>query len=113
MSQDRLDIIEGRGRYSIGWFNADEGVDGDLRLGEQVDGDDAFSVAHRAASAAVAESADLCDRWLGLGWYTPSAVRKALVVARAAVRAANAERPLEPWEAQALAAGWKPPRGRL
>jgi len=40
-----------------------------------------------------------------------ASARAALALARAAVRAAQADVTLEEWEKKALAAGWKPPRG--
>jgi hypothetical protein len=46
----------------------------------------------------------------GFSYDTLSGARKALKVAKAALAAYKANRKQEPWEAQALAAGWKPPK---
>jgi hypothetical protein len=77
-------------------------------------------MAEREEDAAVA----FCERFLrehpefkqtrrrdGEGWSWPT---KALAdTAKKAILAAMKNRPLEDWEQKALAAGWKPPKGRL
>ncbi len=44
-------------------------------------------------------------------WETEAAAKRALKKAEAALKAAQANKPYPEWAKQALAAGWKPPRG--
>ena len=103
----RLGIVEFQGEYGIGWFGGDldDPAEGELCLGERTQDAD-----HEAATAAVKGEADE-QRGGRLTWYSEAGARRALVRARAAVRDVISGRAAEPWEAPALAAGWKPPRG--
>lgn len=44
---------------------------------------------------------------------TRAEAKACLLQCRQTVRAAKAKVPLKPWETKALAAGWKPPKGRF
>jgi hypothetical protein len=51
---------------------------------------------------------------LGYHWETETHARKALIVFKAALKMERTKvKPLADWEQKALAAGWKPPKGRL
>ncbi len=111
MSKDRLDIIETHRGFSIGWFNEAEDIEGDMRLGESVSGADMAE--HHEATRAVRLSADSRDGET-LIWDTVTGARNALRIARARLCLLRSKQaPLEPWERKALAAGWKPPKGRM
>jgi hypothetical protein len=47
----------------------------------------------------------------GLYWYTRSAASKALAAAKAALTVHRSAKPWPEWAKQALAAGWKAPKG--
>lgn len=115
MSKDRLDIIEAHDRWSgfaIGWFNEEEGIEGDLHLGERSaykDDDE-----HKEVSEAVRPMCDESDGDGELTWESMSGAKKALTVARAKLKEIRStKKPLEDWELKAIEAGWKPPKGRL
>lgn len=106
-------------RLRLGWdFDDGEGVN--AWLGESLHDVPSGEADTDAAELAMAEIARRDTRhWHRKGrsaWWTPSmsAAKKALVACRAAIRAAMSKKaPLEDWEKKALAAGWKPPKGRL
>ncbi len=121
MAKDRLVVTELRGGhgYCVGWYLAEEQEMG-LLLGE------AWRKNRRTKDRAVVSDDEL-DTWAaehalasleherrGEGCFefeSRAQAAAALKLARAAIKAARAEVPLEEWEKKALAAGWKPPRG--
>lgn len=113
MAKDRLVISEGRNGYVIQWYLADiQDVGASLGDGpipasdpppEHEDWE--IIVAARAAGNA---SPDGRDRD-GFFWESKAKARAALVSANAALK----NKPLVDWEVKALAAGWKPPKGRI
>jgi hypothetical protein len=124
MSRARLVIESAVGyEYFIGWdCNDGEGVN--LGVGEALDSvraspesyvDEADVMAVELAVANHCEALSMMRRWLNRWTFDSAAsARKALVIAKAAQAQALSKRPpLEDWEQRALAAGWKPPKGRL
>lgn len=114
MKRRRLDTVfahRGNDWYSIGWFGGDEEAEGDLHLGELEGIED---VEDAECSNVVRDMADVIVDGGELCWYEEAACVKALRVARMKLRELQSKKaPLEEWEKQALAAGWKPPRGRM
>ena len=110
MSKDRLVVHEDRHGYRIVWFLADE-QDHGATLGEgwsRCDDDDPYGdhgIATRAAKKTLGVERD--ER--GFYWESRSVAQTALKVIKAALK----NKPLEDWEQKALAAGWKPPAGRM
>lgn len=105
-------------KLRLGW-DYDDGEGVNAWLGENLNHVPSGEADTDAAELAMAEIARR-DEWRRDGvrgpWIAPSmsAAKKALVACRAAIRAAMSKKaPLEDWEKKALAAGWKPPKGRL
>lgn len=101
--------------YTIGWFLPDVGDfgqmlgDGAESTSEGTDPDTkAACDAIRALPPEHAPEALNAHEWR---WYSKSGAAAALRVAKAAVAAAKSNRPLPEWAQQALAAGWKAPKG--
>jgi len=115
--KDMLDIDDSHdGRaIAIGWFNTDEGLEGDLHLGESFNGDGGDDdVEHGTVSDAVRSLADEVKGGWEFAWWSMKTATVALSVARARLREVRSRKsPLKGWERQALEAGWKPPKGRL
>ncbi len=112
MAKDKLAIFEDRSGYlyHIGWLCWDEeyGDEEGLRLGE---GGKDVGADHTAAEAAVKDMKDGREDGGAYFWESRSAAQRALKVAKEAVKAAAANRPLPDWAKKALAAGWKAPKG--
>lgn len=111
-----IDVYEYRGLYGLAWF--EDGEEG-LRFGESEECEARANPpedrelaehwhAYRAAKAAA--NPVECSSCLLL-WESHSAAVVARTAARAAVKVANSDRPWPEWATQALAAGWKAPRG--
>lgn len=112
----KIDIYRDGYYYGLAWFDEDgEG----LRFGECSEVEDA---------AAAPKERDLAEHWHAyraaltvgdcskiargtLQWESQSRVVAARAAARAAVKLATAKVPWPEWAKQALAAGWKPPKG--
>lgn len=113
MAKNKLRIGDWRrGRFRICWLIVDEGEEGAhlgdyLYEGKPSDVFDEHSVATEAARKVAASE---CDE-IGLFWETQSAARKALAAANAALRSHRSTKPWPEWAKQALAAGWKAPKG--
>ena len=121
MAKDRLIVEEMRGGYGycVGWYLAEEQEMG-LLLGESwgrnARAKDAADVLEDELDTWAAEHAisKLPHSRQGAGCFefeSKTDAAAALRVAKAAIEAAHAARPLEDWEKKALAAGWKPPKG--
>lgn len=110
MTRDRLVLEDdARGNYRIMWYLAEErdlgatlGDEWPLRLVEA-------NSEHGRATTAVSTSKGVDRDDQGFYWETKLAAATALKMAKAALK----NRPLEDWEQKALAAGWKPPKGRM
>lgn len=112
MAQYRLVLDEDRhGLFRIHWYIPEDGdlgaCLGDYRLNATSDED----TEHRAATeGAIALNTGELDAD-GLYWYTRSAASKALTAAKAALTVHRSAKPWPEWAKQALAAGWKAPKG--
>jgi hypothetical protein len=108
MPADRLELYESHQGYQIQWI-----VDGEpgLTLGEK-DIKDITDQETVVACNAIMES-DISTEVDSNGWYweTNTAARRALRVAREAIRMSRKDRSLPEWAAKALANGWKMPKG--
>lgn len=110
MSKDKLFIDETKHHFFITWFLADPEENG-ASLGEipaEIKGEDEHFTASRAAAAAKPTGH---DPYRGFYWDTRSAAQKALTACNAALRMCRDNKPWPEWAKQALAAGWKPPKG--
>ena len=114
MAQERLVLDEDRhGLFRIFWYFPDEGDTGaclgDYLLSPSASRQD--DTEHRIAteSAKALNTGELDSD--GLYWYTRSAASKALAAAKAALTIHRSARPWPEWAKQALAAGWKAPKG--
>ena len=119
---DTLRIYERHDHFRIAWYLKEEGDFG-LALGEMWsenegketrphdDDDPEHWAAERAVAGAGLVEGKVEDEDEGVWkWETRASAQKALRVAIAAVKDIRANRIPEPWEALALAAGWKPPK---
>jgi hypothetical protein len=112
--KDRLMVVDDRSVYRIQWYLAEEGDMG-ATLGEGTvpkvatspPGSDDWQ--HEIASIAAGASDGVSRDCRGFFWETRAAASSALKATKAAMK----NQPLADWESKALAAGWKPPRGRL
>jgi hypothetical protein len=110
---DRLIVDGEHTTWRIAWFLADEGdigaVLGEGPIGHDIPSTDDENWSHRVATLVVSSSPG-CQRDHG-GFYFETRL-----LAQAAMKAANAtikNKPLADFEKKALAAGWKPPKGRM
>lgn len=103
--KDRLTVSdERRGIHRVVWFIA-EADDYGATLGDGPAAEDDHGIATVAA-----QSTPGCEKdSTGLYWYSRAEATVALKAANAALK----NKPLADWEQKALAAGWKPPKGRL
>jgi hypothetical protein len=103
--------------YAIGWFNEAEGVEGELHLEadpEECAQNGSFDYAHIVICHAVKGMADYLGRTGELLWESRASASAALWVAKAKLKELRSKKPpLEEWEQKALAAGWRPPKGRM
>ena len=110
MSKDKLVLDEDRGGWVISWYLADIGDVG-ATLGEgspEANSKDEHDIASLAAKAAAPPSAVSFN---GYRWESRADAQKALRAANAALADARSKVPLPDWAKQALAAGWKMPKG--
>lgn len=101
----KLQIIEGsQGGFRIAWI-----IDGDegLRLGERAP--DAEHTAATRAARMVGERDEAPDRTLT--WRTIGEARAALRAAKVAINELRSKKPWPAWAKQAIAAGWRAPKG--
>jgi hypothetical protein len=112
MAKDKLAIDERRGStWTIGWFLAEEGDFG-LMLGrESGHSDDSTTAALNAIRGMPKELQPESLSESEWRWAELSAARKALRVAKEAVRLYAANRPMPEWAIKAMAEGWKAPNG--
>jgi len=105
----RLDISEHSEGWCIAWFDEDEGVEGDLVIGEMGADPESDEISRVVLGLG---THDYCQHETGrLYWESLSTTRKALVVARKVWKAVKAKRPYPDWAVKALAEDWKPPKG--
>jgi hypothetical protein len=112
MAQERLVLDEDRhGLFRIFWYLPDEddlgACLGDYLLPRQPCEDAEHRLATESAKALNTGELDT----VGLYWYTRSAASKALAAAKAALTIHRSAKPWPEWAKQALAAGWKAPKG--
>lgn len=117
--KDRLVVIEGLGHYGyqLAWKLGDSGEIG-LIVGEgktpvhQGLGDPPMGQDDWEVWTATRTARGLADEVTPSGFifHEERRAREALRACNAALK--KAKRPLEDWEAKALAAGWKPPKNR-
>lgn len=114
MPKDRLILDEDRsGLWKIVWYLAECGdYDYGAYLGDahphSSDSKDDHDIASRAAFDAVAPYS---HNHVGYCWETRADAQKALRAAKTALLDAYSKTPLPDWAKQALAAGWKMPKG--
>jgi hypothetical protein len=116
-----LKIIESENRFCIGWFDTNTNDGGYLRLGEDcrvskyaTAKDKEELDEHRAVTKACCSEAppdQLGDAYNTYYWFTPVKVRKALRVAKRALKEHRSKKDWPDWARKAQAEGWKPPRG--
>ena len=99
--------------WSLHWVLEDDlgGILGDLHSGttEDVEPSDVGSEDHECWRAAMAASPFAKERRKYHGFVFKD--EKTCKAAQQAADAAIRNKPIEEWEAKALAAGWKPPKG--
>ena len=121
MAKDRLVIDSGRHCWRISWLLAEDRdiggslgqADKDGRGSAPADRDD---WGHWAASKAVREAPVEAGRpdgrdTIGFYWKSKAGVQAAMRIVKAALKAGQDARPLPGWAKQAIAAGWKAPKG--
>lgn len=114
MSKDKLVIEADRHGYRIQWYIASMEDLGAV-LGESpvitrvTSLPDSEDWEHEVASVAVIGTNGIERDSTGYYWESRTNALAALKIANAALK----NRPLADWEQKALAAGWKPPKGRL
>lgn len=109
MAKDRLIIDERRGVYRICWYFPDSGDEG-AYLGDYLKRNTSTTDSeHRVATEAAQSNSEVDSE--GLYWETLSTVKKALAAAKASLKVRQSAKPWPEWAKQALAAGWKPPKG--
>lgn len=110
MSKDKLVLDENRGGWLISWYLAETGDMG-AALGEGsplAGSKDEHDIASLAAKAAATPST---IGFNGYRWESRADAQRALRAAKAALLDARSKVPLPDWAKQALAAGWKMPKG--
>ncbi len=112
MAQYRLVLDEDRhGLFRIHWYIPEDGdlgaCLGDYLLPPQLCEDAEHRIATESAKALNTGELDT----VGLYWYTRSGASKALAAAKAALTVHRSAKPWPEWAKQALAAGWKAPKG--
>ena len=111
MPKDKLVLDQNRdGRWLIGWYLAED-EDIGMYLGEghphSADSKDEHDIASRAAF-----EAGPCTTYSdSYRWESRADAHRALRAANAALTDARSKVPLPDWAKQALAAGWKMPKG--
>lgn len=70
-----------------------------------------FLLVERFAKKHARETGGRYQKDRGWVWETEKAAREFAYRLEAELKAAKSNRPLQEWEKQALAAGWKPPKG--
>lgn len=112
MAQERLVLDGWRGTFRICWLIVDDGEEG-AHLGDYLDGScpapDKNSEHYIATEAARVVGAEFDS--IGLYWHSNAAASKALAAAKAALTIHRSAKPWPEWAKQALAAGWKAPKG--
>ena len=123
MAEPRLvvdDTYTRDGTFQLTWYFPDEGEIGgsvgdawlsnkDVKR-ENVAADELESWILEHATVSLADEVRDHD---GFYFATKSRAAAALRVAKAALETTVVDKPLEEWEQKALAAGWKPPSGRM
>lgn len=108
--KDRLVIDERRGGCRIVWWLAED-RDYGAALGESGAKPSNPQNEMEAAEAAVWDMADGREAFGGLRWNSRLAAQRALKIAKQAVAEFEGAKPWPEWAKQALAAGWKAPKG--
>ena len=100
-------------KYRLSWYLPDDGdiggSVGDMSYTE-IDLKELDDVDVAIVYLAVAKLDGIQRDFSGFFWETQAAAQSALRIAKAAI-AAGVDRPLPDWARQALAAGWKAPKG--
>jgi hypothetical protein len=112
----RLDLVEDREGFSLGWFDPADDIEGELRIGEKIrvrkdeDGADHVYISEKLEK--------LCPPDYVQGevffWDSRTAGQRALRMARQLWKEWKSNKPWKPWPAwarKASAEGWKPPKG--
>jgi hypothetical protein len=119
----RLDISEDprTGYYVIGWWDEDDGVEGDLLLGHVIsvnDNDSPEEIGEAKEHNYVSDKLkqqqfppDSVDSSGGFMWESRAQATAALRVAKTLLKQFRSDRPWPAWALRAVEAGWKPPRG--
>lgn len=111
MAKDRLFIDEQRGVYHLTWWLADHDCEG-ASLDEVPSNLKGSQDEHIVASlAALAAKPDGVLPPRGFYWDSRDRAQAALRSVNAALKIAKAATPWPEWAKQALAAGWKQPKG--
>ena len=108
--KDRLVIEEERRgyRWRICWYFPEAGdIGAQLGDGHPHAGTDEHDIASRAAF----EASEVTVESSGYFWDTKAQATTAMRAANAALKVARSKIPLPEWAKQALAAGWKMPKG--
>jgi hypothetical protein len=101
-----LEVIDRDHAFAIGWFDDEEGLEGDLCLGEECN-DKEHNVATEAAKTTHCRTGSSNV----LLWDTMREAKGALQLARIAVKEYRTNKPWPDWAKTAVANGWKPPKG--
>lgn len=108
MAKERLVIDEYGGALRICWYFPDSGDTG-AYLGDYLTEKTAPTDSEHSTATEALKGQPFDG--VGYYWETRSAVNKALVAVRAALKAKQSTKPYPEWAKQALAAGWKAPKG--
>jgi hypothetical protein len=108
---ERLMVYEDRGVYRIGWYLPDDDDMG-ITLGEDLrDIARCNDKEHKAATQAIKDQEDMELDDNGFYWESKSKAQVALKIAKQAVKDLDSGTQMPEWAKQALAAGWKAPKG--
>lgn len=116
--KEKLIVYDDRGIYRIGWYLPDDDDMG-MSLGEDLSSiSQCKDKEHKAATIALYQVANkLCNLegmeldGFGFYWESKSKAQAALRLAKQAVKDLGSATPMPEWAKQALAAGWKAPKG--
>ena len=113
--KEKLIVYEDRNAgqrvYRIGWYLPDD-EDMGMTLGEDLsDIAQCDDKEHKAATQAIEAWDDVELDGDGYYWESKSKAQAALRVAKQAVEELSSTTPMPEWAKQALAAGWKAPKG--